>query len=356
MTSRFCDQCRAPGTKMLRCGKCKEATYCSKACQTDAWKRGHKTKCVAAPTAPPVVDTAPEIAAMSTKALKQLLDAHGMDYSKCIEKSELRALAATLVASGSGGGSGGGGDKPAEGGEECAICLDVLRQPQTMPCSHQFCRECVAHMRQHGVGEEQVCPLCRGPMPDVERMGFEEALMTTQYSTWETRHVGRANPPPHLAALATKGAALCHQMIKIDPQRGSSFYSLSIWRARSGDNGGAISACRRAIKLGIPEPSFSPSGAYVAEISCAYNHLGGLVLDRGDEKPARLTLTRLKRHSALPLPPSHRPEEPQISPQPWEHPPQPPRRQRRGRGRPSHERSDRPWRRRRVDCAFAGAT
>ena len=279
MTSRFCDQCGASGTKMLRCGKCKEATYCSKECQTDAWKRGHKTKCVAAaPTAPPVVDTAPEIATMPTKALKQLLDAHGMDFSKCIEKSELRALAATLVASG----SGGGGDKPVEDGEECAICLDVLRQPQTMPCSHQFCRECVAHMRQHGVGEEQVCPLCRGPMPDVERMTFEETLMNAQYSIWETRHLADAtNPPPHLAALATKGAALCRHMIQIDPQRGNSFFSLSLWLARSGDNGGAISACRRTIELGIPEPGVRPAGAYVAELSWAYNHIGKLVLDRG---------------------------------------------------------------------------
>jgi uncharacterized C2H2 Zn-finger protein len=39
-----CDGCDAAGGNLLRCGRCKKVSYCSKECQRAAWK-SHKKKC-----------------------------------------------------------------------------------------------------------------------------------------------------------------------------------------------------------------------------------------------------------------------------------------------------------------------
>ena len=39
-----CDGCGADGAR-LRCGRCKSAFYCSRACQAAAWTKGHKRAC-----------------------------------------------------------------------------------------------------------------------------------------------------------------------------------------------------------------------------------------------------------------------------------------------------------------------
>ena len=68
----------------------------------------------------------------------------------------------------------------ADDANACAICLDELCQPLALPCGHRFCRGCVASMRRHGVGVAQLCPLCRGPMPDADRLLCEaSALLVT---------------------------------------------------------------------------------------------------------------------------------------------------------------------------------
>ena len=49
----LCDNCGIPssflleqaGKKLLRCTRCKIALYCSKDCQVEAWKNGHKREC-----------------------------------------------------------------------------------------------------------------------------------------------------------------------------------------------------------------------------------------------------------------------------------------------------------------------
>ena len=50
----------APGRKMLRCSRCKRATYCSTHCQRTHWRDGHKRACIApARDAPPAANEAP---------------------------------------------------------------------------------------------------------------------------------------------------------------------------------------------------------------------------------------------------------------------------------------------------------
>ena len=126
----ICEACGQEGASKC-CSGCKEAFYCSIACQTQHWKAGHKHKCFKAEK--------PSVAAATATP---------------------RPAAVGGAAQGSGGGAAASHD------EECAICLDALQQPQTMPCGHRFCRGCVASMRQHGAAVAQVCPLCRGAMRD----------------------------------------------------------------------------------------------------------------------------------------------------------------------------------------------
>ena len=139
---KFCECCGQKGAAKC-CSGCMEAFYCNGACQRKHWKAGHKHKCVQA-VKPSAATAAATAAAM-----------------------ESHPAAAGGAAPGSGGGAGAGHD------EECAICLDALQQPQTMPCGHRFCRGCVASMRRHGAAVAQVCPLCRGAMPDGERLGLD---------------------------------------------------------------------------------------------------------------------------------------------------------------------------------------
>ena len=163
----LCECCGKEGAD-LRCGRCHMSWYCSTVCQKKHWKAGHRTKCV----------------------------------KKCVEADKptkaTRAAAATphaVVHSVSDASTAAGSE------EECAICLDALQQPQTLPCSHRFCRGCVAGMRERGVGATQVCPLCRGPMPDAERLGFEASRMLTQFDRWQKGERKGAPQPPWVQEL-----------------------------------------------------------------------------------------------------------------------------------------------------------
>ena len=44
----------------------------------------------------------------------------------------------------------------------CRICFDLFTEPQSLPCQHSFCRECI-----HGcfkVTSRMQCPLCKAPV------------------------------------------------------------------------------------------------------------------------------------------------------------------------------------------------
>ncbi|XP_057894950.1 E3 ubiquitin-protein ligase TRIM47 [Melospiza melodia melodia] len=65
----------------------------------------------------------------------------------------------------------------------CPICLDVLRDPVTVPCGHNFCQGCLQALRQRpgppdggGAGGAARCPLCQEPVPAALRLCKNRAL------------------------------------------------------------------------------------------------------------------------------------------------------------------------------------
>ena len=245
---KFCEACGALGAKLC-CGRCHEAYYCNIVCQKKAWKKGHKSKCV------PKTDKPPSAA-----------------------RAAPPPPAATAPCS-----SG-------DGGEECAICLDVLQQPQTMPCGHRFCRGCVASMRKHGAAVAQVCPLCRGAMPDAERLRVEAGGLLAQHDRWKkgqprapspAERCGGAAPggaplPAAVQALLGKAAALLREALAIDPSDAHAQFTLGCALSGAGNNAGAEAAYRSA----------AAAAADPQHAALAHCNLGAALAERGDKAGA----------------------------------------------------------------------
>ena len=121
-SKKDCTNCGTSGAK-LTCGACKASHYCSKACQKQHWKNGHKGACMTPDKRRP-------------QAPNDSSGAAAEETSKVDESSE------------------------------CPICLDFLSRGTlcTLPCQHDFHRECVEALRKYGV--LQACPLCRAALPD----------------------------------------------------------------------------------------------------------------------------------------------------------------------------------------------
>ena len=132
-----CANCDTIGAN-LTCAKCKSTDYCSKACQIQHWKKGHKEHCVT-----------PE------KRRPQTIASKGLDGNSQILR----------------GAEEDGGDS-----RECLVCLDSLSGGGavcTLSCKHEFHQECVNQLRMHGV--QQVCPLCRAALSACPEKLFEDA-------------------------------------------------------------------------------------------------------------------------------------------------------------------------------------
>lgn len=46
-------------------------------------------------------------------------------------------------------------------GEECAICFEKNKDPETLPCGHGFCKRCIDDLRAREGAADCKCPLCR---------------------------------------------------------------------------------------------------------------------------------------------------------------------------------------------------
>ena len=237
---KVCEGCGQEGASKC-CSGCLEAFYCSTACQRQHWKAGHKHKCV---------------------------------------KAEEPSAATALPAAASGAVQGSGGGAGAGHAEECAICLDALQQPQTMPCGHRFCRGCVASMRRHGAAVAQVCPLCRGAMPDAERLLSEAYRLLTQYERWKKGQPAGTPLPAAVEALVGKAAALCREALAIDPADARAYYTLAYALETKGDLDGAEAEYLKANEI---DPLY---------VNAHYN-LGLLLQKKGDWAGAEKEFLRI---------------------------------------------------------------
>ncbi|ETW15463.1 hypothetical protein PFFVO_05757 [Plasmodium falciparum Vietnam Oak-Knoll (FVO)] len=51
---------------------------------------------------------------------------------------------------------------------ECAICMKLLIVPVTIPCGHNFCRDCIEKAKEY----KNLCPLCRSNMGDKKNINL----------------------------------------------------------------------------------------------------------------------------------------------------------------------------------------
>ncbi|XP_056599172.1 helicase-like transcription factor isoform X3 [Triplophysa dalaica] len=68
--------------------------------------------------------------------------------------------------------------------EECAICLDSLRQPVITYCAHVFCRPCICEVIR-SEKEQAKCPLCRAQIKTKELVEYPEEEVETGSVTGE---------------------------------------------------------------------------------------------------------------------------------------------------------------------------
>jgi tetratricopeptide (TPR) repeat protein len=290
-----CDQCGVEGAKSAfkYCAACREAIYCSPECQRTHWKAGHKHKCVKqvkadAPAAPPPIPPPPPpIAVGAAVVIGGIVSQPSLNGSRgsvtggpdpetgrwavrCAVDGKSRKLKPANLevplggGAQSGGGGGGGGKSAAAGGEEeCTICLEALQQPQTMPCGHRFCRGCVTSMLQYGVGEAQVCPLCRAPMPGGQGLYHDASALLTQYnkrfplaqqSVERLRLLGNKTTavPAEAMGLLAKATDLFRQSLAANPEEGAHCCNFGIAYSlqERGDFEGALRAYRLAASSG----------------------------------------------------------------------------------------------------------
>ena len=67
--------------------------------------------------------------------------------------------------------------------KECAICLGTPQEPETLPCGHCFCADCIVqlrHSRKDNTGGVS-CPLCRAPIPPLRGQTAVVAQRTQQH-------------------------------------------------------------------------------------------------------------------------------------------------------------------------------
>ena len=245
--SHCCYHCGTADAK-LRCGGCRRAWYCGKACQKKHWKH-HKAACQAA------------VAAVQRRAA-------------------WRAAAATArraVNGGSGGGGGGGGGGGSGGrdsNEACVICVGPVRSPVELPCRHAYCGACLAELRAREVA--QTCPLCRADLPegleglwDLAYRAFMRiyGMVERGEVAWASLPAAEREEMEEVVAMLTEAAAQGHMVAQA--------YLGDIFGAGWGvaqDDGRAFELCRQAAQQGDAVSQYNVGAMYREGEGCEQSY------------------------------------------------------------------------------------
>ena len=193
---KTCGQCgirEEEGQTFNYCSRCKVVTYCSKACQKQHWRGGHKDTCQAASEREDTVkkaanktvdeDEKPSKISGKNKPHKPSSSRGGAAEEEQKQKPSSRRVTARTDATGA----------PLSFGkhDNCAICLDTMRNPIRLPsCGHWYCKECVEGLRQ-AASAKDVCPVCREPLPPGPRKLFDEAYQKEKRVERKVERLGR---------------------------------------------------------------------------------------------------------------------------------------------------------------------
>ena len=165
----WCERVEKQGERFNCCSRCKVVYYCSKTCQRDHWRNGHRDTCQT-----PSERVEDMVKKAGNKSVDDDGQSKGWRKQACSsssgeagagpaaeeeqnQKPSSRSINAAVDATGA----------PLSFGkhDKCAICLDSMRNPIRLPaCGHWYCKECVERLRQSSSAPD-TCPECRAPLP-----------------------------------------------------------------------------------------------------------------------------------------------------------------------------------------------
>ncbi|XP_015216917.1 E3 ubiquitin-protein ligase TRIM69 [Lepisosteus oculatus] len=77
----------------------------------------------------------------------------------------------------------------------CTICLDLFKQPVSLPCDHTFCQACISAYWEDSPARAS-CPQCRAVFPERSYRPNRLAANIVEAYSQETGQAGRAPPSP----------------------------------------------------------------------------------------------------------------------------------------------------------------